>query len=228
MREKQSMSRGGADRGRHRIRSRLQALWAVSTESDMGLEPTNLKIMAWAKVGHLTDWATQAPLASFPFPDSVVKVLLRGGAVTDAASVIPLLYPPPQFSCLTSPLPLHILWFFMEWELSLTQRGKDRVAVFPFIFIKPEMTTLPNFLIKQPPGALRAQGEGTAQFFTKLYAKGLPGTGQEEQLKARGITKCLRRNKSNDQPGKISMAGSCTVHNSHKALCHNLTGSVFP
>ena len=36
------MSGGGAERGRHRIRSRLQA---VSTEPDVGLEPTNCEIM---------------------------------------------------------------------------------------------------------------------------------------------------------------------------------------
>ena len=34
-------------------------VWAVSTESDMGLEPTNHEIVTWAKVGHLTDWATR-------------------------------------------------------------------------------------------------------------------------------------------------------------------------
>ena len=36
-------------------------LWAVSTEPDAGLEPTNREIMTWAEVGRLTDWATQAP-----------------------------------------------------------------------------------------------------------------------------------------------------------------------
>ena len=38
--------------------SRLQA---VSTEPDAGLELTDPEIMTWAEVGHLTDWATQAP-----------------------------------------------------------------------------------------------------------------------------------------------------------------------
>ena len=38
-------------------------LWAVSTEPEVGPEPTNSEIMTWAEVGHLTDWATQAPLA---------------------------------------------------------------------------------------------------------------------------------------------------------------------
>ena len=33
-------------------------LWAVSTESNVGLELTNHEIMTWAEVGHLTDWAT--------------------------------------------------------------------------------------------------------------------------------------------------------------------------
>ena len=33
----------------------------VSTEPDAGLELTDGEIMAWAEVGHLTDWATQVP-----------------------------------------------------------------------------------------------------------------------------------------------------------------------
>ena len=37
--------------------------WATSTEPDMGLELTDREIMTWAKVGRLTDWATQAPQA---------------------------------------------------------------------------------------------------------------------------------------------------------------------
>ena len=42
-------------------------LWAVSTEPDTGLELTNREIMAWAKVGHLSDWATQVPLNAYFF-----------------------------------------------------------------------------------------------------------------------------------------------------------------
>ena len=34
-------------------------LWAVRTEPDMGLEFTDHKIMTWAEVRHLNDWATQ-------------------------------------------------------------------------------------------------------------------------------------------------------------------------
>ena len=61
-RERRSVSRGGAERGRHRIRSRLRApSWAVGTEPGAGLEPTDCKIMAWAEVGCLTDWAPQVP-----------------------------------------------------------------------------------------------------------------------------------------------------------------------
>ena len=33
-----------------------------STEPDAGLKPIDCKIMTWAKVGRLIDWATQAPL----------------------------------------------------------------------------------------------------------------------------------------------------------------------
>ena len=42
-------------RGRHRI-------WAVSTQSDAGLELMNLEIMTWVEVRCLTEWATQAAL----------------------------------------------------------------------------------------------------------------------------------------------------------------------
>ena len=61
------MSRGwGRERGRHRIQSR-SSLGAVSTEPDAGLVPTSCEIKTWAKVEHLTDWATQAPLSLFIF-----------------------------------------------------------------------------------------------------------------------------------------------------------------
>ena len=47
------------------------SLWAVSTEPDAGLKPTNRKIMAWAEVGRLTDWATQAPPAYNEFLNNI-------------------------------------------------------------------------------------------------------------------------------------------------------------
>ena len=51
----------GRERGIHRIRAGSR-LWAISTEPDLGLELTDLEIMTWAKVGWLSDWATQVPL----------------------------------------------------------------------------------------------------------------------------------------------------------------------
>ena len=36
-------------------------LWAVCTEPDRGLKPTNREIVTWAEVRRLADWATQAP-----------------------------------------------------------------------------------------------------------------------------------------------------------------------
>ena len=62
-RERQSMSGGGAEREGDTEPEAGSRLWAVSTEPDAGLEPTNREIMTWAKVGHLTYWAIQAPLA---------------------------------------------------------------------------------------------------------------------------------------------------------------------
>ena len=55
------MSRGGAEREGDTELEESPRLWAVSTESDVGLELTNLEIMTWAEVGCLADWATQAP-----------------------------------------------------------------------------------------------------------------------------------------------------------------------
>ena len=66
------MSRKGAERER-RGREREgdteaetgSRLWAVSTEPDAGLQLMDRKIMTWAEVGRLTDWATQVPLPYF-------------------------------------------------------------------------------------------------------------------------------------------------------------------
>ena len=59
--ERQSMSGGGAEREGDTEPEAGSRLWADSTEPDAGLEPTDRKLMTWADVGHLTDWATQAP-----------------------------------------------------------------------------------------------------------------------------------------------------------------------
>ena len=55
------MSRGGAEREEDTESEARSGLWAVSTEPDTGLELMNRKNMTWAKVGRLTDWATQVP-----------------------------------------------------------------------------------------------------------------------------------------------------------------------
>ena len=49
---------GKGQRERQRIWSRLHT---DSREPHVGLKPTNCKIVAWAEVGRLTDWATQVP-----------------------------------------------------------------------------------------------------------------------------------------------------------------------
>ena len=49
------------ERGEQRIWNRL---CTDSREPDLGLELTNHENMTWAEVGHLTHWATQAPLIS--------------------------------------------------------------------------------------------------------------------------------------------------------------------
>ena len=70
------MSRGGAERERHRI-WRGSRLWAVSAQPDAGLQLRNHEIMTWAEVGCLTDCATQAPL-SFHFHLILPPGLLAG------------------------------------------------------------------------------------------------------------------------------------------------------
>ena len=59
------MSRGGAEGEGDTESEAGSMLWAVSTEPDAGLELMDREIMTWAEVGHLTDWATQAPLILF-------------------------------------------------------------------------------------------------------------------------------------------------------------------
>ena len=59
--ERDSVSRGGAERKGDTESKAGSRLWAVSTEPDSGLEPMNREMMTWAEVGSLTNWATQAP-----------------------------------------------------------------------------------------------------------------------------------------------------------------------
>ena len=56
---------GGAEREGDTESEAGSRLWAVSTESEAGLELMDPEIMTWAQVGRLTDWATQAPLIHF-------------------------------------------------------------------------------------------------------------------------------------------------------------------
>ena len=54
------MSRGGAQTEGDTESEAGSRLWAISTESDTGLELRNCEIMTWAEVRGLNDWATQA------------------------------------------------------------------------------------------------------------------------------------------------------------------------
>ena len=55
------MNGGGAEREGDTESETGSRLWAISPEPDAGLELTDREIVTWAEVGHLTDWATQAP-----------------------------------------------------------------------------------------------------------------------------------------------------------------------
>ena len=60
--ERQSRSRGGAEREGDTESEAGSTLCSVSTEPDAGLEPKTREISTLAEVGCLTDWATQVPL----------------------------------------------------------------------------------------------------------------------------------------------------------------------
>ena len=60
-RERQTVSRGGAERDGDRESEAGPRLRTVSSEPDTGLEPTNREIMTPAEVGRSTDGATQVP-----------------------------------------------------------------------------------------------------------------------------------------------------------------------
>ena len=71
------MSGGGAEREGDTESEAGFRFWAVSTEPDAGLEPTNHEMVTWAKVGRLTHWATQAPLFFFIFFNVFIYFLDR-------------------------------------------------------------------------------------------------------------------------------------------------------
>ena len=58
-RERETTSRGEADREGDTESEAGSRLWAVSTEPNMGLELTNRDTMTWAEVRHLTNGVTQ-------------------------------------------------------------------------------------------------------------------------------------------------------------------------
>ena len=55
------MSMRGAEREGDTESEAGSMFWAVSTEPDTELEPTNREIMTWAEVERLTNWVTQVP-----------------------------------------------------------------------------------------------------------------------------------------------------------------------
>ena len=80
------MSGQGSGRDRETESEAGSRLWPVSTESDTGLELTNCEIMTQAKVGRLTDGATQAPLENMFFSSSPglvsqARAILRGDQI---------------------------------------------------------------------------------------------------------------------------------------------------
>ena len=62
-REIERMSRRGTEREGDTESKASSRPWAVSTEPDTGLEPTNHEITTWAEVWCLANWATQALLS---------------------------------------------------------------------------------------------------------------------------------------------------------------------
>ena len=73
-RERQSMSKGGAEREGDTEFEAGCRLRAGSTEPDARPELTNREIMTWAEVRRSTDWTTQAPRNYLYFKDEKAKV----------------------------------------------------------------------------------------------------------------------------------------------------------
>ena len=65
--ERENVSRGGAETEGDTESEAGPRLRAVSTGPHAGLELMSCEIVTWAKVGHLTDWATQGPKESLSF-----------------------------------------------------------------------------------------------------------------------------------------------------------------
>ena len=73
-RERQSVSRGGAEREGDTDCEAGSRLWAVSTKPAARLKPTSSEVVTWAKVRCWTAWATQAPLYSVCSPFQLRKI----------------------------------------------------------------------------------------------------------------------------------------------------------
>ena len=99
------MDGGGAEREGDTESEAGFRLWAVRTEPDMGLEPTDWEIMTWAKIGHLTDWATQAPwTCPSPYLPSIKSYLGKHWASSTPAHYLGVLGRPPSLHCLAKRL----------------------------------------------------------------------------------------------------------------------------
>ena len=74
-RERVRASRGGAEREGDTEPKTGSGLWAVSTERDAGLKPTDHETTTWPKLSRSINWATQAP-QNFLFEDLKLEAKL--------------------------------------------------------------------------------------------------------------------------------------------------------
>ena len=70
------MNGGGAEREGDTESETGSRLWAISPESDSGLELPDREIVTWAEIGRATNWATQVP------PNSVFLYLWFGTSLS--------------------------------------------------------------------------------------------------------------------------------------------------
>ena len=116
-------------------------LWAVSTEPDTGLKPTDHEIMTLAEVGCLTDWATQVPPAA-PYCLKH-KVLPCSGICLSADPYLTVLLSiwsqPPTWNSLLYPVFPYVCPFgypllcVITFPLSKPLRGTKRSRPLPFM-----------------------------------------------------------------------------------------------
>ena len=152
--QRQSVSRGGAQREGDTESKAGSGLWAVSTEPDAELEPVNREIITSAEVRCLTDWATQEPLVTLFLkicPDPTIFFTYYSDSRYHLACR-PIFYLSNCCSILTAeekPKLCHASCLKLVFLLIF--RGKSSCSVFYKVLHNPESSCISDFLSYHSP-----------------------------------------------------------------------------